>query len=171
MTVPLMLQLQVQEKVQQCLVTILGEEAAKYFSIVLSFKSGMKTVAGQAYFDGSNLIELNQELFLANQGEFFDCIIAHEVAHILQFTMYPDAKRHHGKEWKKIMKLLSVNPEPYHNLDVSAVDSRFFRYSCSCGLNHSLTKHLHEKTQSGKVALCASCETRLIYFPYGDSFS
>lgn len=167
MTVPLMLQLKVQEKVQQCLSIVLGEESAKYFSITVEFKTKMGVVAGQAI---ECSIELNEELFLANQEEYFSNIIPHEVAHCLQFAMYPNAKRHHGKEWKSIMKILEVEPNTYHDMDVSAVDKSLFRYSCSCGLNHSMTKLLHDKAQSGKLALCASCETRLIYYPRSECY-
>lgn len=162
MTVPLMLQLQVQEKVQECLKKVLGE-GGKHFSITLAFKKGMGAVAGEARSSGR--IDLNEQMFLGNKDVFFNEIIPHEVAHVLQFVMFPEAKRHHGKEWKMLMKMLNVPSLTYHSMDASATDTSLFRYSCSCGANHSLTKLRHKRSQAGKTMVCSDCETRLIYYP------
>ena len=160
---PIMLQLQVQEKVQECLRKVLGEDG-RHFSITLAFKTGMKNVAGAAWENG-NRVDLNEEMFLTNTDVFFDEIIPHEVAHVLQFVMFPEAKRHHGKEWKVLMKMLDAPAMTYHNMDASTSDKSLFRYSCSCGINHSLTKIRHKRIQTGKVMVCLGCETRLIYYP------
>lgn len=169
MTIPLSLQVQVLDKIQECLVKVVGKVQAEQIDIGLSFRVDMLAVAAKAYFH-ERIIEINTKLFLANKKVFLEEIIPHEGAHILQHLLYPEAKSFHGKEWKKIMKQLGVIPNTFHNLDVSEVESTYFRYSCRCQI-HSLSSTLHKRSQAGEGVECIKCEDRLVYFPRGDCYS
>lgn len=169
MAIPLSQQVKVLEKIKECLCVVLGKDAVELVRYGLSFREDMGTVAGLAYPE-TLMIELNAQLFLANKSVFLDEIIPHETAHILQFILYPEAKKPHGKEWKKIMKLLGVNPDTYHDMDMSEIDNGYFRYTCGCK-THSLTKRLHKRTQEGQATQCVECNSRLVYFPRGDCYS
>lgn len=163
-----LLQLQVQEKIEQCLNTLLGEETAKYLNIIVEFKNSINTAAGLAY-QAEQRIVLNEKLFLANKQAFFDEIIGHEVCHIVQHILYPNERLHHGKRWKELMIMLGLKPRVYHGLDVSAVDNKVYRYVCNCDEGfyyHQILEKTHKQLKSGdRVIKCGKCVTRIIHFP------
>jgi SprT protein len=164
-------QILIQETIQSCLNKILGETIANYFKIVVEFKNKLGTVAGLAYRAEQRIV-LNEALFRNNKEHFFSDIIPHEVAHILQYALYPDERLHHGKKWRLIMQQLGLQPNVYHDLDVSKVDSKVHRYTCCCegGYKyHQILDNEHKKLQSGQARKCGTCETRIIHFPRGDS--
>lgn len=171
MTISTLVQLQVKEKVHQCLSILLGEEVAKYINIIVEFKNGIKTAAGLAY-QAEQRIVLNEKLFLANKQVFFDEIIGHEVCHIVQHILYPAEKVAHGKHWKELMKALGLKPSVYHDLDVSAVDDKIYRYTCCCengNRYHQIIEKTHKELEKGvRIITCGSCSTRIIYYPRGD---
>ena len=171
MTISTLLQLKVQEKIQQCLDLILGEETARYFKVQVEFKTTLGLCAGLAYCSESRIV-LNEALFLKNQDEFFNETIPHEVAHILQYVLYPKEKLSHGRRWKEIMIKLGLKPSVYHHMDISAVDDKVYRYTCACdgGFRyHQIPEAKHKRLQKSTRALqCGTCKTRIIYFPKGD---
>lgn len=161
--------IKIQQIVQRCVSTLFDDAPIK---IKVEFRTGMGKYAGLVY-SGEQRVILNEGLFLRNKAYFFSDIVPHEVAHILQEILYPEERAHHGTGWKEIMKLLGVAPNPYHNLDVSAVDGKLFRYSCCCEsgfLFHFLTQAEHNKIQSGATKYeCKLCRTRAIFYPQGDN--
>lgn len=171
MTISTLLQLQVKERVHQCLSILLGEDVADRLSVIIQFKKNMGVTAGLAY-SGKLRIVLNEELFLANQKDFFEDIIPHETAHIAQYVLYPDEEVSHGKHWKKLMKSLGLKPSAYHDLDVSAIDDRVFRYTCCCengNRYHQIIEKTHKELEKGaRIITCGSCSTRIIHYPRGD---
>jgi SprT protein len=172
LTVPILLQLKVQERVQQCLNILVGEETAKYLKVQVQFKKTLGLNAGLAY-NGDLKIVLSEVLFLANQGEFFEEIIPHEVAHIVQYILYPDEQVDHGVNWKNLMLQLGLKPNVYHDLDISAVDKKVYRYTCCCSDGrryHQIPEAKHKQLQQGKVLKCGGCSTRVIYFPRTENY-
>lgn len=171
MTVSTLLQLEVQEKVKQCLSILLGEAVADRLSVIIQFKKNMGVTAGLAY-SGKLRIVLNEVLFLANQKDFFEEIIPHECCHIAQYVLYPDEEVSHGKHWKELMKALGLKPNVYHDLDVSAVDSKVYRYTCCCengNRYHQISEKIHKELEKGdRIITCGSCSTRIIYYLRGD---
>lgn len=170
MTISTLLQLRVKEKVHQCLSILLGEDVADRLVVVIQFKKNMGVTAGLAY-SGKLRIVLNEELFLANQKDFFEDIILHECCHIAQYVLYPDEEVSHGRHWKELMKSLGLKPSAYHDLDVSAVDDKVYRYTCCCSDGrryHQIIESRHKEIQVGKVVQCGGCSTRIIYYPRGD---
>ena len=170
MTIPVLLQLKVQEKVQQCLGILLGEDVARYLKVQIEFKKTLGLCAALAY-NGNLRIVINEALFLANQNDYFDEIIPHEVCHIAQYIVYPDELVDHGELWVELMNKLGLKANVYHDLDISAVDNKVYRYTCCCGDGtryHQVPESKHKKLQQGKVQICGGCSTRIIYFPKGD---
>lgn len=170
MKISTLTQLKVQEVVQQCLSTLLGADVSERLSVILEFKTKMGLVAGLAYSAKLRIV-LNEKLFLANQKDFFENIIPHECCHIAQYILYPDEEAEHGPHWKKLMRLLGLKPNVYHDLDVSAVDNKVHRYTCCCNDGrryHQIIESKHKKIQQGKVLQCGGCGTRIIHYPHGD---
>lgn len=172
MTISTLLQLKVKERVQECLSILLGEEVADRLSVIIQFKKNMGITAGLAY-SGKLRIVLNEDLFLTNQKDFFEDIIPHECCHIAQYVLYPEEEVSHGKHWKELMKALGLKPSAYHDLDVSAVDSTVYRYTCYCengNRYHQIIESKHKKIQAGKVVQCGGCSTRIIYYPRTENY-
>jgi SprT protein len=172
LTVPILLQLKVQDRIKQCLDILLGEETAKYVKVQVQFKKTLGLNAGLAY-NGDLKIVLNESLFLANQEEFFEEIIPHETAHIVQYILYPDELVDHGVNWKNLMLQLGLKPNVYHDLDISAVDKKVYRYTCCCSDGrryHQIPEVKHKQLQQGKVLKCGGCSTRVIYFPRTENY-
>lgn len=170
MLVSTLLQLKVKEKVHQYLLILLGADVADRIVVTIQFKKNMGLVAGLAY-SGKLRIVLNEQLFLSNKKSFLDEIVPHECCHIAQYVLYPDEEATHGKHWKRLMKSLGLKPSVYHDLDVSAVDDKVYRYTCCCSDGrryHQILESSHKKLQQGKVQICGGCSTRIIYFPQGD---
>jgi SprT protein len=166
------LKLQVQEKVQECLVALLGKEGASAISITLEYSNNLGTTAGLAYRQERH-ITLNALLFRRNIKHFLSDIIPHETCHIVQFILSPSERQHHGKKWKDLMRSLSLSPNAYHDLDVSAVDSKVHRYVCNChnGLRfHQVHERSHNLiTKGNKSFVCKCCSSRLVFFPRSDN--
>jgi len=82
-------------------------------------KSG---VAGFAYYKG--IVEFNVPYFLShtNQEELEE-LIAHELAHIIQYRIYPKAKQAHGPEFRYIMNCIGLAGRTYHYMSVSKAKS------------------------------------------------
>lgn len=82
-------------------------------------KSG---TAGFAYYKGK--IEFNVPYFLSNTNQSeLEELIAHELAHIIQFRIYPKAKQGHGPEFRYIMNCIGFSGRTYHSMSVSSAKS------------------------------------------------
>ena len=89
----------------------------------LSFKLKSKRVAGKAHY-ALNLIKINP-LFL-NQFTLnvLHRTVPHEVAHLITHAVYPQAKQHHGPEFRAVMRRLgNEDCSTYHTmrLDTSLI--------------------------------------------------
>lgn len=172
MIVPEDLKNRVAAKVRECFVVFFGDSADR-FDINIVYRDDMKNVGGYAIFNTST-IELNSKLFLKNVDEYFSEIIPHEAAHLIADIKYPEQRHiHHGKAWKSVMRKLGHEPRRCHNLDTTHVFTKSnYRYVCGCdGKTFSISKILHDKLKSGDVRLCRNCDTRVIHFPVGDTYS
>jgi predicted SprT family Zn-dependent metalloprotease len=62
---------------------------------------------GFAYYNYDKGIRFNLAYVASlNNIVDFDTVIAHELAHIVQYRIYPQAKQAHGKEFRLIMSLM-----------------------------------------------------------------
>lgn len=150
----------VQDKVHSTMKKALGPSYNN--DVKVTFRTDMKHVGGYAYMR-SNRIELNEQLFLANEETFFKDIIVHECAHLIQYVKYPRAKQAHGPEFKYIMVGLGSNPDRCHTMDVSVAFAKpMYQYKCSC-TTHNLSKLIHNKVQNGSNRVCSICKTRISF--------
>lgn len=111
-----------------------------------------------------NTIELDTSYWnLA--GEAIETI-AHEVAHIVMYTVYPQAKPH-GIEWKECMKVFGyINAKATFTNEVQAASAntsvvrrqRRWEYKCKCVGIHSIATVTHNKMQKGRARNCMSCK-------------
>ena len=111
-------------------------------------KSG---IAGKAWYT-EHRVEFNEILALENK-ETFITTIAHELAHLITFQIYPNAKQAHGPEFKSVMEALGYDPRTYHTYDVSSVSARRvktrYQYICTvCGKEYEIAKPTHTKIQA-----------------------
>jgi SprT protein len=117
-------------------------------------------VAGKAWYDCGNYVSFNEILALEN-GSVFKNTIAHELAHLVTFQIYPDRKQNHGPEFRSVMQTLGYSPSTYHTYDISSVASKRikirYEYVCrECGKHMEVATPTHTKISSkgGYVCKC-----------------
>jgi SprT protein len=134
-------------------------------------------VAGNAIFS-KNMIKINKEILLMpeNTEEQSTDTLYHELGHIItdylvhtnQIKLEKDRMgrniriKPHGKEWKKVMKLLNEKDEVTHKMKIPSQSRRKKRitYVCDCQ-EHEMTKQAHEKMQNKYkkyIYTCKSCK-------------
>lgn len=90
--------------------------------------------------------------------------IKHEVAHNIQFHLYPRSKGH-GYEWKFIMtRVMRIPANRCHNYDVSVTKTKKqarHTYTCGCNTIFNLSTTLHNRIQNGKNRRCLKCHGRI----------
>ena len=112
-------------------------------------------------------INLNKVYLLENTEHMIEDTLLHEFVHLVQFVLYPYAKRQHGPEFKKVSKwLFGREFSTYHTYNTSNARKprRKVRYvyQCQCG-PVLLTKRQHDVTQtciekgSGAGYICGKC--------------
>ena len=77
----------------------------------------LKTTAGYARYI-EHRVEFSAELMWEHTEHFVQDTIPHEVAHILTHIIFPNAKQHHGPEWRNMLRWLRNGKEPmrFHTL-------------------------------------------------------
>ena len=69
--------------------------------------------------------DFNIKLAIKNPNEYYDQVVPHEVAHHIQYLLFPKSMKKlagHGKEWKGIMKnVFELSPDRFHSMDTSDV--------------------------------------------------
>lgn len=116
-------------------------------------------IAGSAHLQ-RNIIKFNATLFAQNREEFFNQVVAHEVAHLIVFQKYGKV-RPHGNEWKDVMQHVFNCPAiTTHSLDTHDVQGKQFSYQCLCS-THQLSIRRHNKILKGTQYLCKRCRTVL----------
>jgi SprT protein len=113
--------------------------------------------AGKAYYL-SHKVSFNTVLAKDNPDEF-ENTISHEIAHLVTKMIYPNAKQHHGPEFKKVHQWLGGTGSTYHQYDTSGVKVRkvkTYTYVCMCQ-KHKVSAKLHSLVKQGNMYKCASC--------------
>ena len=108
-----------------------------------------------------NTIRLNTELLYSHHDDMIHRTVPHEVAHIVQYVLYPQSKSH-GGEWEYIMHILGLPADRTHSYKTTASrkHKRPFIYLCNCG-DHPVTIVLHRRMQKGRVYHCRKCGGKL----------
>jgi len=120
-------------------------------------------IAGQ-YSPKYNTIRLNKALLEQYKGVYIDNTFVHEFAHSVVDVLYPYYTKPHGKEFKKVCRVLGIEGKARTNLYSDASFSKtkeLFSYTCSCGYDHKVTKVIHNKIQRGQQRICTICNTTL----------
>lgn len=172
MTVSKDLQDRIAATVKYCFKICFGDSADR-FDINIVYSDDLGRIAGTAQFE-TLTITLNKKLLLKNVNEYLSEIIPHEAAHLIADIKHPEDRHiYHGKAWKSVMRKLGCEPRRCHSLDTTVVFTKSnYRYVCGCdGKIFSISKIVHNKIKSGDVRSCRSCDTRVIYFPVGDTYS
>lgn len=122
--------------------------------------------AGQAIRKPGDWFEIrvNPEIAVQNWAEYIDQTIPHEVAHIVQYQVFPRC-RGHGRAWKRIMRAFGKEPRRCHEYDLSTVKVRRQKrheYACACRVHH-LTTVRHNRVRRGQTNYsCKTCGTTLV---------
>lgn len=74
-------------------------------------------IAGFAYRN-CNKVEFNLAYCMTEKDKFSRTIY-HEVAHIVQFLLFPNAKQAHGSEFRHIMNSQGLDGSTYHTYSVT----------------------------------------------------
>lgn len=122
-------------------------------------KSG---IAGKAHY-AEHLVKFNEILALEN-SDTFETTIAHELAHLVTGQLYPNAKQHHGPEFKAVMERLGYDPRTYHSYDTKSVSTKRvkirYEYVCTtCGKTYEVAKPTHLKAQSSIGRYVCTCNS------------
>lgn len=128
-------------------------------SISFFSKSG---IAGKAWYM-EHKVEFNEILALENSSAF-ETTIAHELAHLITNQVYPNAKQHHGPEFKSVMERLGYDPRTYHSYDTKSVSTKRvkvrYEYACvTCGKTYEVARPTHLKAQSSVGRYVCTCKS------------
>lgn len=85
---------------------------------IIEYELKASGIAGKAYYSGKVVFNVAYVMALSTP-EQFDETIAHELAHIVQYRIYPRAKQAHGTEFRDIMAWLGYSGCTYHSYDSS----------------------------------------------------
>lgn len=77
-----------------------------------------KSGAGFAYYSGKVKYNLAYFCTVEDKQEL-EQIVAHELAHIVQYRCFPRAKQAHGTEFRTILALAGYKTDTYHRMDVA----------------------------------------------------
>lgn len=125
----------------------------------------MGRVAGKAFFQ-LNKVKFSPTLFAENVETFLARTVPHEAAHLITWTVYPNARQHHGPEWRSVMSKLGVTDiGRCHSYDVSSVANvrpRPFAYKCGCNV-YKLTSNIHNKIVKGQRRVCGRCSQTVVF--------
>lgn len=103
-------------KLWRSIVSIYGDSAGNCPPIEYELKAS--GIAGKAYYSGKIVFNIAYIMAL-DRPELFDETIAHELAHIVQYRLYPKAKQAHGVEFRDIMLWLGYSGNTYHDYNSS----------------------------------------------------
>lgn len=80
---------------------------------------------GGRFHHPSGTYDYNIKLAVKNPEEYYNQIVPHEVAHHVQFLLFPNSMKKdggHGRQWKKIMTdVFGLKPDEFHLMDTTDV--------------------------------------------------
>jgi len=129
--------------------------------IVTFFNTTAKAGVAQC---STHTVSFNTVLAAENSTEF-ENTISHEIAHLVTRMLYPNAKQHHGPEFKRVHQWLGGTGETYHTYDTSSVKKTrnvtTYKYTCNC-TTYEISAKRHDLIRNkGKQYKCTKCSCRL----------
>jgi hypothetical protein len=82
--------------------------------ILVSWRGGMTATAGFAKY-AENRIQLSNEYWAVTSDDEKAATVAHETCHLVARHLHPQARRHHGKEWRRAMVAAGYEPVRCHS--------------------------------------------------------
>lgn len=152
------------ERVESCF-----KRAERYFNRsferpAICFKlRGQK--AGVAHIC-ENRLRFNPVLYEENREHFLLHTVAHEVAHLVSYSLYGKHIRPHGPQWQAVMqKVYQLPPQRCHNYAVKRAARTHYLYRCDCPKREpfALSAQRHARINKGMHYLCKACNSRLHY--------
>ena len=108
-------------------------------------------------------VQLNAGLYKANKEDFLERTVPHEVAHIVQFEVYPHSKPH-GYEWQNLMYLIGLEPTRCHQYETTPARKHVkWSVTCTtCGRVYKVGSAVLRRLTSGqRKYYCTVCNTQL----------
>lgn len=125
--------------------------------------------AGRAYY-WLWKIEINTEILKNNEEDYLRNTVPHEFAHLLTDQLYGENVKPHGREWKNVMRAMSIigvnDVYARHNYDTSSLDVRRKRryiYTCSCNKEIVIGPTRHRRHQETGRYFCRKCGDTIQY--------
>ena len=109
---------------------------------------------GKAYLD-YNFFRINREMAQREGDALINRTVPHEIAHLIAWKICKD--KGHGEGWKKVMRLLGLEPIRCHTFQVPGKN-----YLCACS-SHSFSTRRHNSAQRGAVYFCKKCKKNLVW--------
>ena len=147
------------QKVEQCIVHASACFGRNFVLPKISFNQRGK-IAGCARLQ-INELRFNPVLLCDNVDAFIEEVVPHEVCHLLAYTLFGKV-RPHGKEWQGLMlELFELKGQTYHQMDVSKVKGKSFKYQCECGpIELSIRRH-NKVVRGVQTYICRKCKSPL----------
>ena len=98
---------------------VLYPQLAQFKKPKILFNNRIYRTAGRCFVE-YNTIEISSKLYrvLDNRDEIINTIIPHEIAHQVDYNLYGEPNRWHGKTWQDIMVSFGLPANPYHSLEI-----------------------------------------------------
>lgn len=157
----------VREKVKECYAMANKFQPLKSFrKPKIEFKKRGKT-AGTAHYGLIIKLNFNMVLLRENTEHFIDNTVPHECAHLIARTIFGIKITPHGKEWKRVMVKLGVNPKRCHSYSVSnstVYEKAKHLYKCKCQY-HAIGPVRHKKMVmlNSSIYKCRICKAALVF--------
>jgi len=154
---------EIKNKLAECCRT-LGVLEELFEDTVVQFSNRMTSCMGKAYRNHHTMTFSTPLFIRATEGEREQTVV-HEIAHLMTFHIFGlnNGVKGHGKEWKKIMRLLGKNPDRCHNVDNSDIRRKVQRVEAKCNCQtFQITKTRATKMRNGSTYRCRSCKTTLV---------
>jgi predicted SprT family Zn-dependent metalloprotease len=130
-----------------------------YFDVELNRLSPGIAGCAQIY---RNKIMISIDYLREHFDEIINQTLPHEICHIYVTKYFPNAKQHHGKEFRMLMNYLGLEGKTYHNMVLKdspnktrRTKTRYVYVAENSGQKYMLTPMQHNKQLTGKSKFVA----------------
>lgn len=152
---------QIYQRLEECY-----QRAEQYFERTFTRPEVSTCLRGQsagAAYPQRNLLRFNMSLYRDNSEHFLRQTVAHEVAHLLAYTLHGRKIRPHGPQWQAIMRdVFGLPAERCHNYRLPPSWKTLYAYACSCQ-QHQFSAQRHSRATRGQGYLCKKCRHPLAF--------
>lgn len=135
------------------LLKLKGFAVGKYPTVSYDLRG---TCAGQAFTHVMH-VALNPQYLLANEDQYIEDTIPHELAHLANSLLF--SGRGHGESWRRLAVLMGSPGEVRHSMKAPDV-RKTITYVCDCR-EHEMSILRHNRAKKGIGYICRKCKTPL----------